>query len=102
MVFKKAEPAKTKKDEKIVEPKKNITDSGYKDTIKPKIDSKKETTKEVFIPIYLRKTESTGSNKPNLINVRNRWDKKVIIIDANKEKDFKTKYLHISWNEFIK
>lgn len=38
--------------------------------------------------------------KPNLIKVRNRWDKSIIIIDANKEKDYKTKYLHISWNKF--
>jgi len=37
---------------------------------------------------------------PNMIRVRNRWDKTVIIIDANKEKDYKTKYLHVSWNNF--
>lgn len=35
-----------------------------------------------------------------LIRVRKRDDKSILIIDANKEKDYKTKYLHISWNRF--
>ena len=38
---------------------------------------------------------------PNLIRVMTRDKKERIIIDSNKEKDYKTKYLHISWNEFI-
>lgn len=37
---------------------------------------------------------------PELIRVRRRDDKEIIIIDKNKETDYKTKYLHISWNRF--
>ena len=44
--------------------------------------------------------EKTIEKTPNLIRVRQRSDKSVIIIDANKEFDYKTKYLHISWNKF--
>ena len=36
----------------------------------------------------------------NLIKVRDRATKEILIIDANKEQDFKEKYLHISGNRF--
>jgi len=34
--------------------------------------------------------------KPLMIRVRDRGNKHILLIDANKEKDYKTKYLHIS------
>lgn len=39
--------------------------------------------------------------EPNLVKVMDRISKVVITVDANKEKDFKTKYLHCGWDEFI-
>lgn len=38
---------------------------------------------------------------PNLVRVMNKITKEVIIIDANKEKDYKTKYLHCWGSAFI-
>ena len=49
---------------------------------------KKEVTTEVIKEV------------PNMIRVRDRGTKEVLIIDANKEEDYKTKYLHVSWNRF--
>lgn len=48
---------------------------------------KKEVEKEVIAP--------------NLVKVLDKITKKRIILDANKEPDYKNKYLHIGWEQFI-
>jgi hypothetical protein len=44
--------------------------------------------------------EVEASDTPLLLNVMDRETKQKIRIDANKETDWKTKYLHISGKEF--
>lgn len=45
--------------------------------------------------------KETIKETPNMIRVLDRITKERLVIDANKEKDYKTKYLHIGWGEFI-
>lgn len=45
-------------------------------------------------------TEVVNTQEKNIIFVMDRVTKNVISIDANKEKDWKTKYLHRSGVEF--
>jgi len=46
-------------------------------------------------------TKKVVAKEPNLIRVLERGTRARLVIDANKELDYKTKYLHISWKPFI-
>jgi len=58
--------------------------------------------------MVFKKKESTDikspavvkAETPLMIRVRTRGDKRIITIDANKVKDYKKLYLHVSWNNF--
>lgn len=49
-----------------------------------------------------KKVEKKVESKENLVKVLDRITKERLIIDANKEKDFKDKYLHIGGMPFRK
>ena len=61
--------------------------------------TKKVIKKEVEVKAEAKVETKTEAN---LIKVLDRITKERLVIDANKEKDYKTKYLHIGWEEFIK
>jgi len=56
---------------------------------------KKKVVKEV-----IKKIEKQLEREPNLVKVLDKITKERIILDVNKEPDYKKKYLHISWEKF--